>query len=124
MQIKDLINAFPSFQKLSSQDIGISTLHKLAVMFDKLDVHFRFFQNERNKLVEKYCSVKDGKIYPKNLIAGQEFDKECTELLNLDIDVKEINLPVIIPETENIKLSYSDLENLKEFIRIGGKNED
>lgn len=124
MQIKDLINAFPAFQKLSSQDIGISTLHKLAVMFDKLDVHFRFFQNERNILVEKYCNVKGGKAYPKNLIAGQKFDKECSELLNLDIDVSEINLPVIIPETENIKLSYSDLENLKEFIRIGGKNDD
>lgn len=124
MKLKDLINAFPSFQKLSSQDIGISTLHKLAVMLDKLDVHFRFFQNERNILVEKYCYVKDGKVLPKDLISSQEFDKECSELLNLDIDVSEINLPVIIPETENIKLSYSDLENLKEFIRIGGKNDD
>ena len=124
MKLEKLINAFPAFQKLSSQDIGISTLHKLAVMFDKLDVHFRFFQNERNKLVEKYCNVRDGKVRPKNLTAGQEFDKECLELLNLDIDLSGIDLPVIIPESEEIKLSYADYENLKDFIVIGGKNDN
>lgn len=123
MKLKDLINAFPAFQKLTAQEMSLSVLYKLTIMLDKLNVHFQFFQNRRNALIEKYCDVKDGKVFPKNLIAGQEFDKESKELLELDIDVSDINLPVIIPETENIKLTYSDLENLKEFIKIGAAND-
>lgn len=123
MKLKDLINAFPAFQKLTAQEMSLSVLYKLTIMLDKLNVHFQFFQNRRNTLIEKYCDIKDGKVFPKNLIAGQEFDKESNELLELDIDVSDINLPVIIPETENIKLTYSDLENLKEFIKIGAAND-
>ena len=57
-------------------------------------------------------------------VGGKAFNQRFNELMNLDVDLGDTELPIEISENEDIKLSYSDLTTLRKFIKLtGGENE-
>lgn len=116
MKIKELINAFPYLKKLFSQDLSIPTLYKLSSMADKLERHLHFYEVQRNELFKKYCEFKNDQYVP---LPGkdEELTAKIQELIEIEIDDEIVS--VGIPLSENIKLSCTDINALRNFIYLG-----
>ena len=129
MKMQDLAIASIALQKISCQDLSIKTLYKLTTLLDRLDPNFNFLQTQKFQLLSTYCEKK-GDEYIAIPSKAQEFDEKFTELMNIELDMGNIYLPVEIPFDENMKLSYKDLKDLSKFIKIkagdcdGNRNTD
>ncbi len=121
MIMKTLIDAVPSLKKLAGQELRMSTLHDVAKMIDKFESELRFYDEKRSAIIEKYCIEENGVIKPRENEADN-LESAMKELLELEIDINGINLPVVIPEEENLLLSYADLCALNDFIKIKWAN--
>ena len=104
MIMKTLVDALPSIRKIAGQDLHAKTLYRVSLLLDRFDRELKAYDETREKLIEKYCDRKDGKVIPKPDRAA-EFEREMRELLNMDVDM-------------NVRISYADLCLLGEFIKI------
>ena len=111
MKLKKIIDAVPALQKLANADLSLKRLYWVKKLISQLENEVAFFNDERNKIVAKYC--ENGKIKPEH---AEAFKSEMDELLALDVDVKF--KVVEIPDTEDIKLSVNDLMLLDGFVKI------
>lgn len=118
MKIIQVINALPSLQKLAGQDLSIKKLYKISKLLGNLDNEIAFYNEQRNKILAKYCDVVGNQYVPREEDT-QKLNVELSELLDTDIDyeVKE----VVIDDTEDVKLSYNDIVALEGFVRIEGE---
>lgn len=116
MKIKTLIDAIPSIRKIANQDLHAKTLYRVSLLLDRFESELKSYESIREKLIEKYCEKKDGKVIPRAEFIG-ELEREMNELLDTDIDTEGIK-PIEIPSDEDIYISYADLCTLKEFIKI------
>lgn len=121
MQMKDLIFARESFKKLSAQDLSIKTLYKLFGLLDTVNTQLQFYEAQRRKLVERYCITDGDNVTPISETLD-EFEIKAQELSDLELDFGDIELPMKIPTSENIKLSYSDLYLMRKFIEFTGED--
>lgn len=119
MKIIQILEARPSLQKLAAQDLSMKTLYKVSKLLGKLDEELAFYNEQRNKILEKYCDIVDNQYIPREENV-QKLNEEMQELMNVDIDC-EIN-EVVIGCDEDIKLSYNDLIALEGFVRIEGED--
>ncbi len=120
MKMLDLVVALPVLQKLGSQDLSISTLYRLTSFMDKLNVHVNFYNFQRVKLLEQYCQKAPDGNYKPIPERSEEFNVRLNELMGVEIDTDGLKLPFVIPERENIRLSYNDIKAAEQFIKIGG----
>lgn len=116
MKMRTLVDAIPSIRKIANQDLHAKTLYRVSLLLDKFDRELKTYDEIKEKLIEKYCVRKDGKVIPKPEYADV-FEKEMLELLDMEIDTKDIKT-VEIPADEDIRISYTDLCLLGEFIKI------
>ena len=116
MKIRELVDALPSICKLSGQDLRAKTLYRVSLLLDRFDGELKGYDTAREKLIEKYCERKDGRVVPKPEHA-EEFEHEMLELLETEIDMDGVK-PVEIPADEDVRLSYSDLRLLEGFVSI------
>ena len=122
MKMKNLVDAVPSIRKIATQDLRAKTLYRVSLLLDRFDGELKAYDETKNKLIEKYCNVTDGKVTPKADCAA-DFERELLELLDMEIDMKGVK-PVEIPADEDVRLSYSDLSLLGEFIKIKFEEDD
>lgn len=114
MRMKTIVDALPSIRKIANQDLSTKTLYKVRLLLDKLELHLKFYDEQREKIMQKYCEIKKDRYVPKEDKVN-ELENDMTELLNLELeDISAVN----IPAEDNIKLSYNDLCLLKEIIII------
>lgn len=117
MKIRTLVDALPSIRKIAEQDLHAKTLYRVSLLLDRFDGELKAYDSTREKLIEKYCDrKKDGKVIPRPDCAA-DFEREMLELLDAEIDMEGIKV-VEIPSSEDIRISYTDLCTLKEFIEI------
>lgn len=116
MKIRTLVDALPSIRKIAEQDLHAKTLYRVSLLLDRFEGELKAYDSTREKLIEKYCDRKDGKIVPRPDCAA-DFEREMLELLDTEIDMEGIKV-VEIPSYEDIRISYTDLCTLKEFIEI------
>ena len=118
MKIRQVVDALPSLQKLAGQELTTKTLYKIQKLFGNLEREIAFYDEQRNKIMSKYCDIVGNQYKPRedSMVA---LNTELGELLDIDIEceVKE----VVIGLNENIKLSYNDLLALRGFVRIEGE---
>ena len=65
MKMKTLVDALPSIRKISGQDLSMKTLYRAKRLLDKLEAHLRFYDEKRTEIMERCCTVKEGKYVPK-----------------------------------------------------------
>ena len=122
MIMKTLVDALPSIRKIAGQDLHAKTLYRVSLLLDRFDRELKAYDETREKLIEKYCDRKDGKVVPKPDRTA-EFEREMRELLNMDVDMNGVQ-PVEIPAEEDVRISYTDLCLLGEFIKIKFEEEE
>ena len=116
MKMGKIIDAVPTLQKLSDRPLSLKTLYKLKSAMAKLEKEIDFYNEERVKIVSSLGDNIQGdqwKISDGNM---EEFENRMTELINLEVD-SEIE-PILIPVTENIQMSYSELKALEGFVEL------
>lgn len=116
MKTKNLVDALPSIRKIAGQDLRAKTLYRVSLLLDRFDKELKAYDETREKLILKYCDRKDGKVVPKPDCAA-DFEREMMELLDMEIDMNGMKT-VKIPADEDIRISYTDLCLLGEFIEI------
>lgn len=122
MNMKTLVDALPSIRKIAGQDLHAKTLYRVKRLLDRFDRELKAYDETREKLIEKYCDRKEGKVISKPDRAA-EFEREMRELLNMDVDMNGVQ-PVEIPAEEDMRISYTDLCLLGEFIKIKFEKEE
>lgn len=123
MKMSDLIKAQDAFKKLAAQDLSLKTLYKIFKLLDEVEAQLKFYESQRMKLLGKYCRYESG-TYAPIPECETEFNEKVSELMNLELGMDEENLPIRMSETEEVKLSFSDLYALKKFIEIGDTDEE
>ena len=124
MKLKTLAGAYPALTKLASQDMPTSVLYRFSKVLEALEPDIRFFMNQRGKLFEKYGSVEDGQ-YVVSEENAQKFADELDELedIEAEIDCDKLGLPLVIPISTDVKISYVDLCFLEGILKLEEKEE-
>lgn len=88
MKIQQLLNAYPTMQKLITLKLPVKKAHKVFLMVRKTEEQKEFFVQEEKKLIEKYEAEikKDGMIYFKDSESKEAFLAAEAELGQLEID--------------------------------------
>ena len=115
MKIKQVVEALPSLQKLSGQDLSIKKLYKVSKLLGSLDNEIAFYNDQKSKILSRYCDIVGNQYVPRKEDV-EKLNAELGELLDTDIEC-EIN-EVVLGIDENIKWSYNDLVLLKGFVAI------
>lgn len=117
MTMKTLVDASPVLQKISAQELSLRTLYRLGMLFDKLEYNLKFYGSQRAEIVRECCTEMEGRFVPR---PGKEAEMErrFRELLEFEVDIGEVE-PVVIPADEPLRLSYNDLQLVRDFVRIG-----
>ena len=119
MKIIQVVDALPSLQKLAKQELSIQCLYKIQKLLGNLEQEVVFYNDQRSKILGKYCDIVDNQYVPKEENI-EKLNKEMGELLNTEIEceVKEVAIGI----NEDVKMSYNDLVALKGFVRIEGED--
>lgn len=88
-----LINSIGVLSKLNNSELAVKTSYKLSKNIKTLDKEIVLFNEEKQKLINKYAVKNEkgeNKIENGNFeIADREnFNKEYRELLDIEVDVK------------------------------------
>jgi len=122
MKLQEIINSTEALRKLSEMDLPSKTSFKIMLIVKELDTYLKPFEEARNNLIKKHGTVikdKDGKetdqykIDPSNPETIEVFNKEMTDLLNEEIELKSKKIK--IDEISDLKIKPKDLMQL-EFI--------
>lgn len=115
MKMIQVINALPALQKLAKQELSIKKLYKVSKLLNNLENEMSFYNEQRNKILTKYCDIADNQYVPRKE-DEERLNAEMTELFNTDIEceIKEVTLGM----DEDIKLSYNDLMALQGFVSL------
>ena len=118
MKLGTIVTAVPALQKVSGADLSPKTLYKVSKLLSKCDKELDFFNSRKNALVKQYGhQVGNTDEYRVDDENRAVFISKMNEILDIDVE-GEIS-PVVIPQDENIKLSYDDLRLLDDLICIG-----
>lgn len=115
MTYAQIYNAFGAIRSLSSQKLKVKQSYKLFDFSKKLDEHYRFFQAEMRKIMQRHGVT----LTENNTFKGSgdqtEFEKDMHELEIAEIDDLE-ELELAVPE--DIVLSRDDIELLSGVIKL------
>ena len=117
MKLGTIVTAVPALQKISAADLTPKTLYKTSKLLSKCEKELDFFNKSKNALIMQYGhKIDDTDEYRVDDENKAVFVEKLNEIL--DIDVEGEFVPVVIPQSENIKLSYDDLRLLDGLITI------
>lgn len=116
MKMCQLVDASPVLKKIAGQEMTLKTLYGLEKALSKLDRELKFYDAQRTELMEQYCECREGKYTPKEKCVD-EFNRKFGELLNLEIELPDFK-KAKIPSGEPIKLSYQELQLVRDFVEI------
>ena len=116
MNMKTLVDALPSIRKIAGQDLHAKTLYRVKRLLDKLEAHLRFYDEKRTEIMERCCTVENGKYVPKPDMA-ETLEADMRELLDVEIEMDGIQA-IRLPAEEDMRLSYADLCALDGLVEI------
>lgn len=115
MKIMQVVNALPSLQKLAGCELSLPKLYKISKLLGNLEHEIAFYNEQRNKILAKYCDVVGNQYVPRAEDEAK-LNAEMAALLNMEIESEVVE--VAIGVDENVKLSYNDLMAMSGFVRI------
>lgn len=118
------INDFQKFyNQIKNNEMPLKTAFKLNKLFNQIDKEALFYQDEFNKIIQKYAKRDDNNnyVYTEDgnsilIIDGKqtECNEKLTELYNLEVDVGEHQFT--LDELDCLKISLNDMNCLMPFI--------
>lgn len=117
MKMQTLVDASPVLRRISAQELSLRTLYRVGLLFDKLEYNLKFYDSQRAEIMQDCCTEKDGRFVPRPG-KEEELERRFRELLEFEVDIGEID-PVVIPADEPLRMSYHDLQLVRNFVRIG-----
>ena len=118
------INDFQKFyNQIKNNEMPIKTAFKLNKLFNQIDKEALFYQDEFNKIIQKYAKRDDNNTYVYTedgnsilIIDGKqtECNEKLAELYNLEVDVGEHQFT--LDELDCLKISLNDMNCLMPFI--------
>lgn len=125
VKVNDILNSEDTLKKLMDVPMKGRVAYKLARIGREVDKESQLFNDERNKLIEKYAERDeegnyvynaDGQIYIdiKNTEKVRQFSNELNELLETEIEVNAEKLS--LDELDETGLTPKDFNKLMAFI--------
>lgn len=115
MKIMQVVNALPSLQKLAGCELSLPKLYKISKLLGNLEQEIAFYNEQRNKILSKYCDVVGNQYVPRAEDEAK-LNGEMATLLNMEIESEVVEVALNV--NDNVKLSYNDLVALKGFVMI------
>ena len=118
MKLGDIVSALPALQKLAAADFSLNVLYRVNRLINTLEKQLEFYNEQRNAALTRYgTEVEPGQwtVVPEN---REAYDARMTELL--DVEIEGIGAPVRVPVSENLRLSYNDLNALSGLVELEG----
>ena len=122
MYLKEIVSAVPALGKLANANLRLKTAYTLKKTADVLQQEVDFFEQERQKIIEKYGSVQeDGSVFIPEEHRTQA-DEEYARLLSMEVQPQFSRLRISI--SEDAKLSVNALSLLAPFTDFIENEED
>jgi len=117
VEVQTLANAIGNFNQTAEEQGGVSAklAYKMARPAAEVSKPLETLEEQRNALFKKYGEEKDGQITipQKNL---NKFQKEMTELLETEEDIKVLSEKIKVSEFESLKLKPSFMFAFSEYL--------
>lgn len=114
--MRTIVLAIPALSKLSAGDLSLRLAYRLKRSIDAIQKEADFFSQQRKKILDKYGTpdergdVAFGEGQEEKAIA------ELDELLEMEVT---LDIPVmVIPITEELRLSVNDTETMAPFVEF------
>lgn len=93
---------------------SLKTLYRLFGFLDKIEAQMKFYDVQRMRILGEYCRLENGDM---NLLRKRKLSstKEFNELMNLDVDLGDTELPIEISEKRGYKTILQRLNHVKEI---------
>lgn len=100
MKLYEIVKAGASLRKLIGQDLSLKTAYRLSLLVDGMNKHLSYFDRNREKIAP----------------LADKGDAELDALLQEEVDFHPEKVTVSLDE--GVKLSTSDVMNLREFVEF------
>ena len=122
MTLNDIFNAVPALREISTKEFPGSVTFKIARLIRELDKEIQLFEEERNKIANKYGEkdengnlvIQEGgniKILDNKI---QDCNKELQALFNTQVEINANKLPVDI--FDSIEMTPTQAMNLEAIV--------
>ena len=125
LTVQEMIDSIPTLRELSNKQLKSKVAYKLARIAREVDKESQLFNDERNKLIEKYAERdeegnfkpnENGQIYVDvtNLEKVEQFSNEINELLETEIEVNAEKLS--LNDLDETGMTPKDFNKMMVFI--------
>lgn len=118
--IEEILNAVPALRVLKEQNFDGMTAFKIARMLREVNKEVELFEQERYKLIEKFCIrnengniIEDNgevKIDPEHV---EDFNNEIREMLSNEVEINAV--PLSLNTLENLTITPEQAFSLEKF---------
>lgn len=117
MVLKKLAEAYGPLVKIAEQDMTINNLYRLSKILDGIEADIRFYFRKRDEAINEHCEETEEGFVARSG-EGEILAAKLRGLGEVDVDVDDLHLPLVIPTTEAVRMSYNDLKALEGIIEI------
>lgn len=115
MTLRNIVNAKPVLQKLTTQELSVVQLYWAAKLVKAVNEELSIYDAGRRELIERHCE-KDGDKLKYKDGTGEAFNRELQELLDVEV---ELNVkPLVLTERNNIRLTLCDMDAVEGLVEI------
>lgn len=117
VEVQGLANAIAEFNKEAENQGGVSAklAYKMARLANEVSKPLEILEQQRTALFKKYGEEKDEQIsIPQKNI--QKFQKEFTDLMDTEEDIKVLSDKIKLGEFEGMKLKPSFMFAFSEYL--------
>lgn len=114
--MRAIVQAIPALSKLSAGDLSLRLAYQLKHSIDAIQKETDFFSQQRRKILEKYGTPDGNGEYAFGDGQEEKAIAELDELLEMEV---ALDIPVmVIPTTEELRLSVNDMETIAPFVEF------
>lgn len=117
VEVQTLANAIGNFNQTAEEQGGVSAklAYKMARLAAQVTKPLETLEEQRTALFKKYGEEKDGQItIPEKNV--KKFQKEMTELLETEEEIKVLSDKIKVNELEGLKLKPSFMFAFSEYL--------
>lgn len=122
LTLNDIFNAVPALREISTKEFPGSTTFKIARLIRELDKEIQLFEEERNKIANKYGEKdENGNLIPQEngtIKIPDDKVQECNEefqaLFSTQVEINANKLPIEI--FDSIEMTPTQAMNLEAIV--------